>query len=748
MRGFFLRDKVLNSEIQRLYELSLDFLLIATHEGQLVRVNPSLAKALGYSESSLENQSLFNFIHPDDQDLTLKEIQKLASGQVTFNFEVRYMSSDGTYRRSAWSGRADLESGRIYATGRDITDLRATELDNQQTLAALNECAIVARTDLKGKITEVNDRFCEISGYSREELIGKDHRILNSGYHSKDFFRSLWSTIKSGGTWTGDIRNKKKDGSFYWMRTVISPIRDLNRTVTSYITVRFEVTQERRANEETQFILKALGLGVWRYQTRSRQIDYDDAVGELFGMPPKPVDSGQDWRITDSLTAESKMQAIQALNQALNTGKDFDTVVHIQRANGEKRFIAARGKVPTEQVNSNILVSGICWDVTPLKTHEEKLAATLAQVKSLFDSMREGVVVHASDGSIIQHNRAALEILELSSDQLIGRTSLDPRWRAVHEDETDFPGSEHPAMVALRTKHPVYNQPMGLHLPSGEKRWIKINAVPINAGGPETINSEVRVICTFSDITESREFERKLALERTKATHHAKLASLGELSAGVAHEINNPLAIIEGTLPLLIKYREDPERFNSKLETLTKASHRIEKIVKGLRKFSRNTGDEVRKQECLNELVAEALVFTESKAKRHAVSIGVEAQEGISTFCDGVEIEQVLVNLINNGIDAIKQNSERWIKIRLFEDSQNVVLQVNDSGPQIPRRIEDKLFQPFFTTKPVGQGTGLGLSIVKGILDTHGATITLNREFPTTCFEIRFKKLESSKKAS
>jgi PAS domain S-box-containing protein len=288
----FLRALVLNSEIQRLYELSLDFLLIATHEGQLIRVNPAIAQALGYSEADLENQSLFNFIHPDDLDFTLYEIKKLATGQNTINFEVRYLSSNGTFRRSTWSARADLESGRIYATGRDITDLRASELNNRQTLAALNECAIVARTDLKGKITEVNQRFCDISGYSREELMGKDHRILNSGYHSKDFFKSLWSTIKSGGAWTGDIKNKKKDGSFYWMRTVISPIRDLNETITSYITVRFDVTKERKASEETQFILKALGLGVWRFHTESRHIDYDEAMGELFGMPPQQVDSG------------------------------------------------------------------------------------------------------------------------------------------------------------------------------------------------------------------------------------------------------------------------------------------------------------------------------------------------------------------------------------------------------------------------------------------------------------------------
>jgi signal transduction histidine kinase len=109
-------------------------------------------------------------------------------------------------------------------------------------------------------------------------------------------------------------------------------------------------------------------------------------------------------------------------------------------------------------------------------------------------------------------------------------------------------------------------------------------------------------------------------------------------------------------------------------------------------------------------------------------------------FCDDIEIEQVIINLISNAIDAAENGDENWIKIKVFDNSKYAILQISDSGLIIPDKIRDKIFEPFFTTKPVGEGTGLGLSIAKGILDEHNAVINMSFS-PNTCFEICFPKV-------
>lgn len=250
----------------------------------------------------------------------------------------------------------------------------------------------------------------------------------------------------------------------------------------------------------------------------------------------------------------------------------------------------------------------------------------------------------------------------------------------------------------------------------------------------------LKLLGTCQDITEQENARKQIEVERAKSLHTAKLASLGEMSAGIAHEINNPLAVIAGNLPLLKKFRTDEEKFGLKLESLARAAIRIEKIVKGLKKFSRTSVGNDFKLESITNIVSEVLTITEAKVKRHTVDISTEIAPDLYIHCDEVEIEQVLVNLINNGVDAIKTNDVRWVKLKAFAENDMVVIHVIDSGNGISEELENKMFQPFFTTKIVGEGTGLGLSISKGILDNHRAQFSINRTYKNTCFEIKFQR--------
>lgn len=242
---------------------------------------------------------------------------------------------------------------------------------------------------------------------------------------------------------------------------------------------------------------------------------------------------------------------------------------------------------------------------------------------------------------------------------------------------------------------------------------------------------------------------QKIVLDQQFAiVRSAKLISLGQMSAGIAHEINNPLSIISGSISILPRYVEQPEKFNSKLAIIQKSCDRIAKIVGGLKKFSRTDDKKSFSPRNLENIIKESMVLVEAKLKRDDVSLNLEINTQATIDCDELEILQVLVNLLSNADDAVKNLPEKWIKVTLHEENSKIVLRVIDSGSGVPENIRIRLFEPFFTTKEVGEGTGLGLSISKGIIEKHKGSLEIIDDSPNTCFEIKFPRSEESVNAS
>ncbi len=283
----------------------------------------------------------------------------------------------------------------------------------------------------------------------------------------------------------------------------------------------------------------------------------------------------------------------------------------------------------------------------------------------------------------------AYDIYEISSEE-VSRDSSIMVSMVIDEDRNDLMDT---IIQSSKTLNPFEWKGRMLSK-SGKLKWISAKSIP-----HKEYDGSILWDGILMDITFEMQLQEDLALERTKAAHASKLASLREMSAGVAHEINNPLAIIMGTNNLLKHHLNDPEKFNEKIKVINHAVKRISKIVNGLKRFSRLESENSKGLIQLSSILSNLNTYFEIKSRQDFVELKFDIQSEALINCDPLEIEQVFINVINNAIDAVKDCSERWIKVLIFDEENEVVIRIIDSGPGINDSVAAKLFDPFFTTK-------------------------------------------------
>ncbi|MCB9228183.1 MAG: GHKL domain-containing protein [Deltaproteobacteria bacterium] len=224
---------------------------------------------------------------------------------------------------------------------------------------------------------------------------------------------------------------------------------------------------------------------------------------------------------------------------------------------------------------------------------------------------------------------------------------------------------------------------------------------------------------------------RDLQETQAKLVYSSKLASLGEMAGGIAHEINNPLGAIllraDQIRRLLKRDEVQNEKVYEFLTVIDDTGKRIEKIIHGLKTFARSGDHEPFKETKMITIVADTLALCEEQFRNHSIELKVSGvNEETSLECNPVQVSQILLNLLSNAKHAVKElRSVRWVELNCVVEEDRVILSVTDSGPGIPENIREKILQPFFTTKDIGEGTGLGLSVSKGIAEQHHGRLFL-----------------------
>ncbi|MDG0817379.1 PAS domain-containing sensor histidine kinase [Bdellovibrio svalbardensis] len=424
---------------------------------------------------------------------------------------------------------------------------------------------------------------------------------------------------------------------------------------------------------------------------------------------------------------------------SLKDGEVIELEYRFKDQKGEYHWLSDRVTVFTRDTEGKVLsLLGVATDIDDRKAYEETLKKTIEKLNMSLGAANMGTW----EWDVLQESaRWDARMYQIhSGESNMEANALAEFRKRIHKEDAEIVQQRFDE--AVRLKQDVYLT-YRVTWDNGEIHHVRCYGRFLSPGQ----DSRIYGVCW--DSTEEIQTERQIEEARAKLIANTKMAALGEMSGGIAHEINNPLTVIQARAFQLTQMvesgRPDTEKIKQAAESISRTADKIAKIVKSLRSFSREGSNDPFDIVSVKEIISETLEFCRTRFYNHGVDIVVEeVDEELEIECRLVQIEQVLLNLLNNSFDAIQELEEKWIQVKVEAQDEYIDIKVIDSGIGISEEEAEKIMLPFFTTKEVGKGTGLGLSISSGIVKSHNGELFLEPRTKNTTFVIRVPRLQQN----
>ncbi|MBC3875229.1 PAS domain-containing protein [Undibacterium flavidum] len=721
--------------------------------GSIIDVNEAFCRISAYPRESLIGQNHRIISSREQSSQFWSDIWSKISSGTSWRGEVCNRARDGslywvdTFIAPFKNSQGVIE--KYIAICTDITEnklaaqrLQAALRDSDALLSTLNMHAIVSIANGAGKIIDVNQAYCRISGYSREEILEGNHKIVATGVQSPDFLSNMWRTISSGTPWRGEVCNRTKSGSLYWVDTFIAPFKNVNGQIDKFISIRTDITASKKAasrlaNQRSALahIIEGTNVGTWEWNVETGEMRLNERWADQIGYELNELGTPS-IQIWDELThPEDLIKAKQLMQKHFSHDLSYyECENRLKHKNGHWIWVLTRGRVSSyTPLGKPEWVSGTQMDITERKTAEAELQKSSQQLMTARDQLTKAAEVAelgiwswiVSTNELI-FNERMYEIYEVPQALRNDKLFYD-YWRSkLHPD--DLADTEELLRGAIAGTH-AYSPIFRIISPTKGIRYIQA------AGGVERDEHGNAILVTGINRDITLQYQAEEALRNAKQAADDASQAKSAFLANMSHEIRTPMNAILGMLSLLRKTPLSAQQndYASKTESAARSLLNLLNDILDISKVEAGKMTLDPHPFRLDQLLIDLSDLLSINIADKPVDILFDIDPNIPNRLvgDALRLRQVLTNLGSNAVKFTEQG-EVIIVIKLLEQNSDHVrlrFAVKDTGIGIAPENHEKIFTGFTqaetsTTRRFG-GSGLGIAISQGLVEMMGGKLEL-----------------------